>query len=146
VLAEADLVCVAAKGQLPRKNVKKGSIALTDLAQVPVVGLDMTDPLGIMLAQACRDAGSGLDSRVSVQSYHGALALARHGHGAAIVDGCTAISASREDVDVLALEPRIAVPVHALVPASKPASVVVRAFMRAVQQVLTGAGGHISKA
>jgi DNA-binding transcriptional LysR family regulator len=146
VLAEAELVCVAARGQLPRKNVKKGSIALTELATVPVVGLDMTDPLGGMLAQACKDAGAGLDSKVSVQTYHGALALARHGHGAAIVDGCTAMSAVRNEVDVLPLEPRIAVPVHALLPASKPASVVVRAFMRAVQQVLADAAGHVSPA
>lgn len=140
-IAEAELVCVARPGLLPARAVARGEIALTELAKVPLVGLDTSDPLGGMLVQASRDAGAGLQSHVSVQTYHAALALARHGHGAAVVDACTALSAAGTPVDVLPLRPGIRVPVHALRPGSKPGSVAVRAFTRAVQQVLQEALG-----
>jgi DNA-binding transcriptional LysR family regulator len=140
-VAEAPLVCVAAHGALPARVLARGEITLTELARLPVVGLDTADPLGMMVSQACRDAGAGLQAKVSVQTYHAALALARHGHGAAIVDACTALSAPADGVDVLPLQPRVAVPVHALRPAARPGSVAVRAFTRAVQQVLGEALG-----
>ena len=140
-LAEADLVCVARPGLLPARAVSRGEIALAELAKVPLVGLDSTDPLGAMLVQASRDAGAGLESHVSVQTYHAALALARHGPGAAVGDACTALSAAGTGVDVLPLNPGIRVPVHALRPGSKPGSVAARAFTRAVQQVLQEALG-----
>src|SRR6185369_14935177 len=89
--------------------------------------------------QACRDAGVGLSSPITVQTYHAALALARHGLGVALVDGCTALSADERWVDVLALDPAIPVSIHAARPASRPSSVAVRAFTRAVQQVLAEA-------
>jgi hypothetical protein len=39
-------------------------------------------------------------------------------------------------VDVLALEPLIPVPIKALLPAGKPASVAVRAFVRCFEQAV----------
>jgi DNA-binding transcriptional LysR family regulator len=74
-----------------------------------------------------------------VQTYHAALSLARHGLGIALVDGCTALSADPALVDVLPLRPSIPVSIQAACPAAKPTSVVVRAFIRAVQQVLAEA-------
>ena len=106
---------------------------------MPVIGLDTTHPLGITLSQACRDAGVGLSSPITVQTYHAALALARYGLGVALVDGCTALSADEKWVDVLPLDPAIPVSIHAARPASRPTSVAVRAFTRAVQQVLADA-------
>jgi DNA-binding transcriptional LysR family regulator len=90
----------------------------------------------MMLAQAWSDAGLGLQSAVSVQTYHTALALARHGHGIAIVDACTALSASPREMDVVPLRPAVRVPLYAARPAARPASVALRAFTRAVQQAL----------
>ena len=143
-IGEAALVCAAAPGVLPARSVKKGSITLGELAKVPVIGLETSDPMGMLLGQAWRDAGVGTDGLLTVQTYQAALALARHGHGATIVDGCTALSARGASLDVLPLEPRIGVPVHALRPAAKPGSVAVRAFTRAVQQVLEEVIGHVS--
>jgi DNA-binding transcriptional LysR family regulator len=139
VLGEAGLVCIGAKGIFSSKQIADGGIELEDLDKVPVIGLDTVDPIGAMLGQACRDAGAGLQAAVSVQTYHAALALARHGHGVAIVDECTALSAAESELDVLPLRPRIAVPVHAVRPSAKPGSVAVDGFTRAVRQVLRDA-------
>jgi len=101
-----------------------------------VVGLEVHDPVGRSLNQACREAGVGLQLPLTVQTYHAALALAHHGLGVALVDTCTAASADLTRVDVLPLEPQIPVPVQALRPAGKPGSVAARAFVRCVQQTL----------
>jgi DNA-binding transcriptional LysR family regulator len=134
-------MCVASKGTLAPAAVRRGTVTLQDLATLPVIGLDSTHPLGITVAQACREAGVGLSSPITVQTYHAALSLARHGLGVALVDGCTALSADPQLVDVLALEPAIPVEIQAARPATRPNSVTVRAFARAVQQVLNEAFG-----
>ncbi|MBI2770696.1 MAG: LysR family transcriptional regulator [Burkholderiales bacterium] len=138
-LGHAAIMCVAPKGMLPAKVLKKNSVTLQELARLQVIGLDTTDPLGLTLGAACRDAGVGLSSRITVQTYHAALALAHHGLGVALVDGCTALSANPALADVVPLEPGVPVPIHALRPAGRPSSVAIRFFTRAVQQVLAEA-------
>lgn len=145
-VGQARIICVAPKGMLPGRVLKKNAITLQDLADTPVIGLDSTHPLGITLSQACRDAGVGLSSPITVQTYHAALSLARHGLGAALVDGCTALSADLQWVDVVPLEPPIPVPIYAAWPAALPNSVAVRGFIRAVQQVLDEALGAAAPA
>lgn len=136
-LADGRMVCVVPKGMLAASWVKRGSVALADLGPAPVIGLDVLDPVGRSLNQACHDAGVGLRHTLTVQTYHSALALAHHGLGIAMVDSCTAVSADLTRVDVLALEPRLPVPIKAVRPAGQPSSVVVKAFVRCFQQALT---------
>jgi len=138
-LADGRMVCIAPKGMLTARFIKRGNITLTELAKldkVPVIGLDALDPVGRVLSQASREAGVGLKFDLTVQTYHSALALAHHGLGVALVDTCTAVSADVSRVDVLDLEPLIPVPVQALLPAGKPGSVAVRAFVRCFEQAL----------
>jgi DNA-binding transcriptional LysR family regulator len=141
-LAQGRMVCIAPKGMLSTKLVKKASVSLADLDGTPVISLDVRDPVGISLSQACREVGVGLKSMVTVQTYHSALALAHHGLGVALVDACTAISADRSKVDVLTLEPQIAVPINALRPIHRPSSLLASAITRcmqdAVKEVLGG--------
>jgi DNA-binding transcriptional LysR family regulator len=135
-LADGRMVCVAPKGMLPSKLVKKGVVLLTDLDATPVISLDVRDPVGTSLSQACREVGIGLQSMVTVQTYHSALALAHHGLGVALVDACTAISADRSKVDVLTLEPQIAVPIKSLRPINRPSSLLATAMTRCMQQAV----------
>ncbi|MES2188777.1 MAG: LysR family transcriptional regulator [Pseudomonadota bacterium] len=135
-LADGRMVCIAPKGLLPARLLKRGNVTLADLTRVPVIGLDVHDPVGRSLNQACREAEVGLNFAITVQTYHSALALAHHGLGVALVDSCTAASADLARVDVLELEPLIEVPIKALMPAGKPASVAVRAFVRCFQQAV----------
>ena len=135
-LAEGRMVCIAPKGVLSARLLKKGSVSLDQLKKIPVIGLDVTDPVGRSLYQACREAGVGLEFSVTVQTYHSALALAHHGLGVALVDSCTAVSADLSRVDVLTLDPLIPIPIKAMLPAGKPGSVAVSGFIRCFQQAL----------
>lgn len=140
-LADGRVVCISPKGMLSARLLKRGSVTLADLSKVPVIGLDVLDPVGRSLNNACREAGVGLDIAITVQTYHSALALAHHGLGVALVDSCTAASVDLKRVDVLALEPLIPVPIKALLPAAKPASVAVKSFVHCFQQALSRTGG-----
>ncbi|OGB16946.1 MAG: LysR family transcriptional regulator, partial [Burkholderiales bacterium RIFCSPHIGHO2_02_FULL_66_10] len=102
-LAQRRVVCVVPKGLLPARQVKAGTLTLAQLSKLPVIALDGQDPLGILLAHAVRDSGTGLQEVMTVQTYHVALALAHHGVGVALVEGCTAASADPERVDVMML-------------------------------------------
>ncbi len=136
VLSEARMVCVAPRGLLPPALVQAGRVHLSDLVQTPVIRLMVTDPLGALLGLACREAEVGLQTAVTVQTYHAALALAHHGVGVALVDACTAASADRRKVDVLELEPRMPVPVVMLRLANRPASLLADAMARCMQQAV----------
>ena len=138
-LADGRMVCIAPKGMLPNRFLKRGNITLSELAKlndVPVIGLDALDPVGRVLSQASREAGVNLKCNITVQTYHSALALAHHSLGVALIDSCTAASADKSLVDVLDLEPLLPVPIKALLPAGKPGSVAVRAFVRCFEQSL----------
>lgn len=144
-LADGRMVCIAPKGLLTARLLKRGSVKLVDLTKLPVIGLDVLDPVGRSLNQAFREADVGLEFNVTVQTYHSALALAHHGIGIALVDSCTAVSADLSRVDVLELEPLIPVPIKALLPSGKAGSVTVRAFVRCFQQALAHAAHGAAK-
>ena len=135
-LADGRMVCVAPKGMLSAALVVAGVVHLADLAGTPVVRLDVRDPIGTLVNHACREASVGLQTAFTVQTYHAALALAHHGHAVAVVDTCTAASADRSKVDVLALAPELQVPVNAIRSASQPNSLLVKAITREMQKVL----------
>jgi DNA-binding transcriptional LysR family regulator len=136
-VADTRMVCVAPKGMLPRALLRAGCVTLNDLVALPVVGLDSRDPVGTSLSQACRQAGVGFQQAVvTVQTYHAALAMAHHGLGVALVDGCTANSADPAKVDVLALAPEIPVPIRALRFAGRPDSVTVRSITRCMREAI----------
>lgn len=138
-LADGRVVCVAPIGLLPARLVRSGQVALSELAELPVIALDARDPLGISLGQACREAGVGLRSDLLVQTYHAALAFAHHGMGLALVDSFTAMSADLSLVNVLPVDPLLSVPLRALHPAGKAGSVALRAFVREVQRAVSKA-------
>ncbi|SIQ32780.1 LysR family transcriptional regulator [Pseudacidovorax sp. RU35E] len=142
-VADSRMVCVAPRGLLPAALVKAGRLALPDLADVPVIALDGRDPLGLGVAQACREAGVGLQAVVTVQTYHAALAMAHHGLGAALVDGCTALSADTAKVDRLALVPELPVPVRALRAEHGAESVAMRTLLACVRQTLTSSADDL---
>lgn len=136
-VGEARIMCVAAKGTLPAKMTRRGSTSLGELAGLRVIGVDNTQTLGSTVNQACREAGIYLSTQITVQTYHSALALARHGLGVALVDTCTAMSADPREMDLVELEPAMPIAVLAARPSARPSSVTVRAFTKAVAQVLS---------
>ncbi|MBA3593949.1 MAG: LysR family transcriptional regulator [Polaromonas sp.] len=135
-IGERRVMCVVPKGLLGARQLKSGSMTLAQLADPPVIGLDSRDPLGVTLGHLLREGDPGVKPVMTVQTYHVALALAHHGVGVALVEGCTAASADHGKVDVLALEPAIPVTVKALRPTARPNSLVSRAFTRCMTQAL----------
>lgn len=140
LLGSRHVMCVVPKGLLTPRVARSGQVTLAQLSHLPVIALDGQDPLGMLLAHALRDNGTGLDVVMTVQTYHVALALAHHGVGVALVEACTAASADRSRVDVLRLEPAIGVPVHAMRPSARPNSQTIRFFTRCMQQALQEIG------
>jgi DNA-binding transcriptional LysR family regulator len=138
-IAEKRIVCIVPKGLLGARQVKAGTLTFEQLAELPVIALDNRDPLGVTLSHVLREANSGIESVMTVQTYHVALALAHHGVGVALVESCTAASADLSKVDVLSLEPSIPVVIQALRPNTRPNSLISRAFTRcmtlALQQI-----------
>ncbi|MBD7959572.1 MULTISPECIES: LysR substrate-binding domain-containing protein [Comamonas] len=135
-LAEVDMHCVLPKGLLPPSRIHTKGMTLEDLIDVPLVALDVKDPLGMRINQACREHGVGLSPVVTVQTYHAALSMAEYGLGAAIVDGCTASAADLRKVHVVPLLPRITVSVNALHLAQRPSSVLARAMTQEMRKAL----------
>lgn len=142
-LADGHMVCVAPKGMLPAAVLQAGTVHLTDLADSPVVRLDVRDPIGTVISHACREAGVGLQTAFTVQTYHAALALAHHGLAIALVDTCTAASADRTRVDVLALAPHIPVPINALRTINRPGSLLAGAMVQCMSQAVADTVGSL---
>lgn len=135
-LGERTVQCIVPKGLLGPRQSRMKSLALAQLAGLPLIGLDRHDPLGVTLGHVLREGGVRLAPVITVQTYHVALALAQHGIGVALLEGCTAASADRSRVDVLPLEPQVPVPVKSLRPTARPNSLLVRAFTRCMAQAL----------
>ncbi|HQY38697.1 MAG TPA: LysR substrate-binding domain-containing protein [Giesbergeria sp.] len=143
-LASHGLVCVVPRGLLSREQSAAGALGLRDLAGLPLIGLDARDPVGRMLANILDDAEPRLQPVMVVQTYHVALALAHHGVGVAIVEACTAQSADKSRVEVLALEPMVQTFVHALRPSARPHSQLVRAFTDCMRLALGQVPGTLA--
>jgi len=135
-IGELDVVCVIPKGLLSPRSLKGGEVTATQLAALPLIGLDSRDPLSKMLAHVLHDTALDLKPVMIVQTYHVALALAHHGVGVALVERCTAASADPSRVDVFPLAPRVPVTVRSLRPAGRPNSLVTRTFARYIAQAL----------
>lgn len=135
-IGQRQVMCIVPRGLLAPRQVRSGQLPMAQLAELPVIALDYRDPLGMTLAHVLRESGAGITPVMTVQTYHVALALAHHGIGVALVEGCTAAGADRSKVDVLALDPPIPVPVRALRPTGRPHSLVTRAFTRCMTQAL----------
>ncbi len=135
-IGEQQVMCIVPKGMLGPRQVRSGTVSLAQLAGLPIIALDGRDPLGVTLAHVLREQNAALEPAITVQTYHVALALAHHGVGVAMVEGCTAASADLSKVDVLALEPAIPVTVKALRPTARPNSLVTRAFTRCMTHAL----------
>lgn len=135
-IGERQVMCIAPKGMVPARQVRSGAVTLAQLAGLPLVALDNRDPLGVTLAHVLREQDGGPVPVITVQTYHVALALAHHGVGVTLVEGCTAASADPAKVDVLRLEPPVPVSVKVLRPTARPNSLVTRAFTRCMTQAL----------
>lgn len=130
------VVCVAPKGFFTKRELAAGKITLEQLPGRPAIGLDNRDPLAVTLGQILRDHEIDLEIRMTVQTYHAAIAMAQYGLGMALVESCTAAAVDPTLADVLPIEPEIRTTVHALRPTAGANTLTSKYFTRCFQQAL----------
>jgi DNA-binding transcriptional LysR family regulator len=130
-LCGGELVCVA-----PAGHPLAASVAVTpqDLAPYPLISFSRSLPLGRLVEQLFREAGTPRRIALEVNQSSTALALVRAGAGVAVIDPFLLLVYRDHGVARLRLEPRSLVTAQALVPGevtlSRPALMLLAAIRR----------------
>ncbi|HCH0794815.1 TPA: LysR family transcriptional regulator [Vibrio parahaemolyticus] len=134
VLLKENLALIAPKSAaIPaEKNVILEELISDDL---PIIGLDSRDPLGLLLHQTLSARDEHYQHAITVRSYSAAAELVKHQAGFAIVDPWTAKQYRQDDaVSVHALEPNMSFSVSILFAEHTPQSIATKQFITALKQ------------
>ncbi len=134
VLLKENLALIAPKSAaIPaEKTVILGELISHDL---PIIGLDSRDPLGLLLHQTLSARDEHYQHAITVRSYSAAAELVKHQAGFAIVDPWTAKQYRQDDaVSVHALEPNMSFSVSILFAEHTPQSIATKQFITALKQ------------
>ncbi|MCR9966757.1 LysR family transcriptional regulator [Vibrio antiquarius] len=102
---------------------------------LPIIGLDSRDPLGLLLHQTLSARDEHYQHAITVRSYSAAAELVKHQAGFAIVDPWTAKQYCQDDaVSVHALEPNMSFSVSILFAEHTPQSIATKQFITALKQ------------
>lgn len=138
ILSEAlltqQLVLIAPKDAL---NTNDSAISFDDLIQheLPIIGLDSRDPLGLLLHQTLTARDEHYHHPITVRSYAAAAELVKHHAGFAIVDPWTAQQyQSNDTVSVHSLSPTLSFSVSVLFAEHTPQSISTKLFIESLKQ------------
>ncbi len=134
VLLKENLALIAPKSAaIPaEKTVILEELICHDL---PIIGLDSRDPLGLLLHQTLSARDEHYQHAITVRSYSAAAELVKHQAGFAIVDPWTAKQYRQDDaVSVHALEPNMSFSVSILFAEHTPQSIATKQFITALKQ------------
>ncbi|EJR0960458.1 TPA: LysR family transcriptional regulator [Vibrio parahaemolyticus] len=134
VLLKENLALIAPKSAaIPaEKTVIFEELVSHDL---PIIGLDSRDPLGLLLHQTLSARDEHYQHAITVRSYSAAAELVKHQAGFAIVDPWTAKLYRQDDaVSVHALEPNMSFSVSILFAEHTPQSIATKQFITALKQ------------
>ncbi|HCE3481504.1 TPA: LysR family transcriptional regulator [Vibrio parahaemolyticus] len=102
---------------------------------LPIIGLDSRDPLGLLLHQTLSARDEHYQHAITVRSYSAAAELVKHQAGFAIVDPWTAKQYRQDNsVSVHALEPNMSFSVSILFAEHTPQSIATKQFITALKQ------------
>ncbi|EJG1896186.1 LysR family transcriptional regulator [Vibrio parahaemolyticus] len=102
---------------------------------LPIIGLDSRDPLGLLLHQTLSARDEHYQHAITVRSYSAAAELVKHQAGFAIVDPWTTKQYRQDDaVSVHALEPNMSFSVSILFAEHTPQSIATKQFITALKQ------------
>ncbi|HGF5097234.1 TPA: LysR family transcriptional regulator [Vibrio parahaemolyticus] len=102
---------------------------------LPIIGLDSRDPLGLLLHQTLSARDEHYQHAITVRSYFAAAELVKHQAGFAIVDPWTTKQYRQDDaVSVHALEPNMSFSVSILFAEHTPQSIATKQFITALKQ------------
>ncbi|MEW4342031.1 LysR family transcriptional regulator [Vibrio diabolicus] len=134
VLLKENLALIAPKSAaIPAEK----TVILEELIRhdLPIIGLDSRDPLGLLLHQTLSAREEHYQHAITVRSYSAAAELVKHQAGFAIVDPWTAKQYRQDDaVSVHALEPNMSFSVSILFAEHTPQSIATKQFITALKQ------------
>ncbi|EIZ0310801.1 LysR family transcriptional regulator [Vibrio parahaemolyticus] len=134
VLLKENLALIAPKSAaIPAEK----TVILEELIShdLPIIGLDSRDPLGLLLHQTLSTRDKHYQHAITVRSYSAAAELVKHQAGFAIVDPWTAKQYRQDDaVSVHALEPNMSFSVSILFAEHTPQSIATKQFITALKQ------------
>lgn len=104
-------------------------VALAQLATRPLIIPDPRDQVGAQVGRALERAGIETSTRIVVQTHYVACSLVDAGCGDALVDRLTARAMLKPGMSLSRLDPPIAIPIHAMVHATDPLSLLHRDFI-----------------
>ncbi|EHH1093436.1 LysR family transcriptional regulator [Vibrio parahaemolyticus] len=134
VLLKENLALIAPKrAAIPAEK----TVILEELIShdLPIIGLDSRDPLGLLLHQTLSARDEHYQHAITVRSYSAAAELVKHQAGFAIVDPWTAKQYRQDDaVSVHALEPNMSFSVSILFAEHTPQSIATKQFITALKQ------------
>ncbi|GLR06503.1 transcriptional regulator [Vibrio hyugaensis] len=136
VLLKQQLVLIAPKEAL---NSDNDTISFDDLIQheLPIIGLDSRDPLGLLLHQTLTARDEHYHHPITVRSYAAAAELVKHHAGFAIVDPWTAKQYQYDEaVSVRSLSPTLSFSVSILFAEHTPQSISTKLFIDSVKQLV----------
>ncbi|WP_348234889.1 LysR family transcriptional regulator [Vibrio parahaemolyticus] len=134
VLLKENLALIAPKSAaIPAEK----TVILEELIShdLPIIGLDSRDPLGLLLHQTLSVRDEHYQHAITVRSYSAAAELVKHQAGFAIVDPWTTKQYRQDDaVSVHALEPNMSFSVSILFAEHTPQSIATKQFITALKQ------------
>jgi DNA-binding transcriptional LysR family regulator len=104
-------------------------VSLPQLAARPFIVPDPRDQVGAQVGQALTQAGIEASTRIVVQTHYVACSLVDAGCGDALVDRLTARAMMKPGMSLCRLDPPIVIPIHAMVHATDPLSLLHRDFV-----------------
>ncbi|EGQ9109673.1 TPA: LysR family transcriptional regulator [Vibrio alginolyticus] len=134
VLLKENLALIAPKSAaIPAEK----TVILEELIShdLPIIGLDSRDPLGLLLHQTLSARDEHYQHAITVRSYSAAAELVKNEAGFAIVDPWTAKQYRQDNaVSVHALEPNMSFSVSILFAEHTPQSIAAKQFITALKQ------------
>lgn len=134
VLLKENLALIAPKSAaIPAEK----TVILEELIShdLPIIGLDSRDPLGLLLHQTLSARDEHYQHAITVRSYSAAAELVKHQAGFAIVDPWTTKQYRQDSaISVHALEPNMSFSVSILFAEHTPQSIATKQFITALKQ------------
>ncbi len=115
---------------------RPGRIAIADIAEHDLVGIEKSGPLGDLLSQMIDDAGIAPRSTLTSHTYIVARNLVAMGGGIAIVDEFTATSHGAGEVKYKKFDPPLRFKVHAIHREMHPPSRLMKNFLMVLRKEL----------
>ncbi|WP_399425310.1 LysR family transcriptional regulator [Vibrio campbellii] len=134
VLLKQQLVLIAPKEAL---NSTDDAVSFDDLIQheLPIIGLDSRDPLGLLLHQTLSARDEHYNHAITVRSYAAAAELVKHHAGFAIVDPWTAKQyQDDESVSVRSLSPALSFSISIVFAEHTPQSISTKLFIDSLKR------------